>query len=301
MACCGFSFLRAYRGYLAWHYRSCGLAPVQVRLDEQTSIHCWVPTKRRDRPSLLFLHGFGAGALVQWDKQVRQFSKHFDIYLPDLVFFGSSHTTGSERSTSFQAECCMKLMKHFDVDRYSVLGYSYGGEIAYNLALAYPATVEKVTIMASALLATPEDFKEAMLNIGVEDLSGFYPRDTDGVRRMLKLAYYNPPRVPECILRDVLKDMFDSGVERKQELGEDFRKRAQGSGLRQLGVLQQEVLLIWGELDPICPPKQGQLLKEHLHQQPKLVIIPKTKHMPHAERPTEFCRAVFDFYHISST
>lgn len=67
------------------------LLPLQVQIDDQTSIHCWVskpfaknqePLKIPRRTSLLLLHGFGASAIWQWAGQINAFHKQFDLIIP---------------------------------------------------------------------------------------------------------------------------------------------------------------------------------------------------------------------------
>lgn len=98
-----------------WCYRSAfkraGLRSAVTDLREGTVIHCWVPKDRvESRPDLLLIHGLGANALWQWGDVVGRFVGDFNVYVPDLLFFGDSFTARPERSESFQAKCIMRLM-----------------------------------------------------------------------------------------------------------------------------------------------------------------------------------------------
>lgn len=85
-------------------FTSAGLRPSSTSLPDGTVVRCWAP---RDpdpaRPSLLLLHGFGANATWQWDPYLRPLiAAGFNVYIPDLLFFGGSFTPLPDRSESFQ-------------------------------------------------------------------------------------------------------------------------------------------------------------------------------------------------------
>lgn len=48
------------------------------------------------------MHGFGPTAVWQWYKQISALQPFFDVYVPDLLFFGQSFTPKKERSEIFQ-------------------------------------------------------------------------------------------------------------------------------------------------------------------------------------------------------
>ncbi|EMS54456.1 hypothetical protein TRIUR3_25793 [Triticum urartu] len=42
------------------------------------------------RPSVVLVHGFAAEGIVTWQFQVGALAKHYDVYIPDLLYFGGS-------------------------------------------------------------------------------------------------------------------------------------------------------------------------------------------------------------------
>eukprot|EP00897_Mesotaenium_endlicherianum_P005561 jgi/Mesen1/5032/ME000025S04435 len=239
------NFLNIYNAYLERLYKFFGLERRTVHLDEETSMVCWAPKSaskqiNTNKTSLLLLHGFGAGATIQWDKQLGPLSKHFNLYIPDLIFFGGSRTTGSGRSEAFQARCAMELMERFAVEQYDVLGFSYGGNIAYKMAYMYPLAVKRLIIMDAGIITTKEDIRKALQSWGEKDMSALQPTDVAGVKKMLRLAYKNPPWVPAFILRDILKGMFsDESKEQKLELMLELRKKLESFSPSDVPVVQQ--------------------------------------------------------------
>ena len=80
----------------------------------------------------------------QWGDIIRHLTPFFNVYVPDLLFFGGSYTTRPERSESFQAQCVMRVMEANSVQRLYLVGISYGGFVAYSMAAQYREVVEKM-------------------------------------------------------------------------------------------------------------------------------------------------------------
>eukprot|EP00271_Cylindrocystis_brebissonii_P002711 TRINITY_DN13505_c0_g1_i1.p1 TRINITY_DN13505_c0_g1~~TRINITY_DN13505_c0_g1_i1.p1 ORF type:complete len:320 (+),score=82.08 TRINITY_DN13505_c0_g1_i1:614-1573(+) len=295
--------LSLYGAYLRLLYRRCGLQQQQVLVEPDTSLSVWAPVqpgggKSAPRSPLLLLHGAGAQAMLQWDKQVGLLSRAgFDLYIPDLVFFGDSITTGPERSEAFQARCCVKLMEHFKVPQYDVMGYSYGGTVAYNMALAHPERVKRLILMCAGVLMGPEDMKKFVERMGMKDVTEMQPKDVEGVKRMLRLAYHKPPWLPNFVLKEVLKSMFASPerIERQQQLFAGFRKRMESFDPATVLPVKQECLAIYGEFDPMFPPEMAARMKNLLGERLRTITIAETAHMPQSERPADVSKAVTTF------
>lgn len=85
-------------------------------------IHIWIPkTQKPNKPSLLLIHGFGANAMWQYNDFISPLVTKFNVYIPDLLFFGDSYTSRPERTEQFQAECLMAALESVGVvDRMQV-------------------------------------------------------------------------------------------------------------------------------------------------------------------------------------
>ena len=78
-------------------------------------------------------------------------------------FAGSTHS-GAPVSIAQQAADCRALMQGLGVERAHIVGHSYGGVIALQLALDAPQAVHSLALLEPALLAVPSapQFVEAM-------------------------------------------------------------------------------------------------------------------------------------------
>ncbi|CAH8346593.1 unnamed protein product [Eruca vesicaria subsp. sativa] len=132
----------------------------------KTSMHCWIPKyPNRSKPNLLLLHGFGANAMWQYGEHLRAFTGRFNVYVPDLLFFGLSSTSEPNRSESFQAQCLMRLMEAHGVKKMSVVGISYGGFVGYSFAAQFPEKVEKIVLCCAGVCLEEKDMEDGLFKV----------------------------------------------------------------------------------------------------------------------------------------
>ena len=171
-------------------------------------MHFWIPKTHKDKkPNLLLIHGLGTNAMWQWDEFISPLSSKFNIYLPDLLFFGDSYTTRPERSEAFQAQCVMRTMEALGVKKMSVVGISYGGFVGYNLAVQFPEAVEKLVLGCAGVCLEEKDMEEGMFLVkSVEDaVSILLPQTPEKLRELMKISFHKPQKsVPSCFLNDFI-------------------------------------------------------------------------------------------------
>lgn len=119
MVKCCFSFIAVMDWRFHRSFSRAGLREGKTDLGDGTVMHCWSP-KNRDpaRQDLVLIHGVGSNAMWQWNEFLPLFMPHYNVYVPDLVFFGDSYTTRPDRSEQFQAQCVAALMDALGVSRY---------------------------------------------------------------------------------------------------------------------------------------------------------------------------------------
>lgn len=304
----GFSIVSLMSSMFRRSFVSARLHPETVSVDSDTTINCWIPaslpasreSKQSDtdpKPVLLLIPGFGLNAIWHWNAQVGPMSRHFDVIVPDLIFFGGSTTSSSQRSEIFQAEAFIKLLDVLGVaDRHLyIAGTSYGGFVAYHMArLLGPERIKRVVIASSDLLKSEEDDKELMARAGVDNLVDLMlPNNTKTLKSLLGLTTYRAPKfMPEFLLRDIMRSHYKDNTERKLEI---LNGLTVGTKDFELAPLQQDVLVIWGEGDQVFNVKNAHKMKEKLGDNAKLEILPKTGHMPHQEDSKRFNKILSNF------
>lgn len=223
-----FSFTVFRNWWLRRSFSAAGLKSTTTDLGDGTIMHCWVPTTRKDsKPSLLLIHGVGANAMWQWNGFVSPLTRRFNVYVPDLLFFGDSYTTRPERTESFQARCVMGLMKAHGVTRTNVVGMSYGGFVAYSMAAQFPESVEKVVLCCAGVCFEEKDMDEGMFRMkSVEEaVSVLLPQTPEKMRQLVQLTFVKPIKVmPTCFLNDFIHVLCTEGRQQRKELIEAMHR-----------------------------------------------------------------------------
>ncbi|KAM6543893.1 hypothetical protein CsatB_008340 [Cannabis sativa] len=286
-----------------WCYRSAfarsGLQSTVTDLQDGTHMHCWVPKHpNHSKPNLLLIHGLGANAMWQWGHLVPHLTPHFNLYIPDLVFFGDSHTTRPDRTESFQAECVFRVMEAQSVRKLSLVGLSYGGFVGYSLAAQYGDFVEKVVICGGGVSMEEKDLSEGNF-FRVSDLEEatkiLVPQTPQMLKKLMGFTFFRPlllGLLPSFFLSDFIHAMFSEYVEEKRDL---IRSIPKNRKLSDLPKISQPTLIIWGEHDQVFPLELAHRLKRHLGDNAELVVIKNSGHVFFVEKPKEFYKHLKSF------
>lgn len=295
----GFSVVEFVRKRKRAQWISLGLMSKQIQLSNGTSLHCWVLQSNNpqsvgnQRPALLLIHGFGTDGLMAWDTQIVALGKDFDLLIPDLVFFGDSTTTSTERSEIFQAECLNCMLHCLGVESVIVIGHSYGGFVAFWMAHKYPSLVRRLVIVSSAICMTPATNDPLLKAFGSSNIKDFLlPNDAGELKRAMNLTFCKMPWIPGFLYKDLLQTM-GGNKEQRAELSDAVVIGTKES--QPLPRVNQEVLLVWGEKDLIFPLEEAYFLQRHIGEKAKVVVINECGHVPSLEKPTELNEIMLKF------
>ncbi len=98
---------------------------------------------------LVLLHGLGASS-QDWEHQVPEFSRHYQVITPDLRGFGrSAKPSGPYSIAQFSADM-LALLDTLGVKHCHLLGLSMGGAVAFQMALDRPARLTSLVIVNSS-------------------------------------------------------------------------------------------------------------------------------------------------------
>lgn len=247
------------------------------------------------KPALLLLHGFGASAMWQWDKQLAALCSEFNVFIPDLVFFGDSWTSSPSRTITFQAECMVKLMDALGVHTFAINGMSYGGFVGYRIATMCPSRVEKLILTAAGIGITPGEFQQVLKRWGASNLPELLVPSTAGdVQRLVDLAHVKPPQLPRWVLNQVLHTLFNYNVDEKIELAQELAAIYEDSS-RTLLVPEMETLLVWGDHDEVYLPSIAERMKCQFGDKTSLVILKNGSHLGNDECSMQYNRSIIHF------
>ncbi|KAJ0595115.1 putative alpha/beta hydrolase-1 [Helianthus annuus] len=135
--------------------------------------------------------------------QVRELSRDFNVYIPDLVFFGESYSLKPDRSVRFQANCVCNGMKKMKVDKFSVYAISYGGFVGYRMAEMHEDMVEKMVIVSSGIVCKYDRKLEHVEKIGRSVVDLLVAKTPEDLRMLCRISIhkYDVGRwIPDCFL-----------------------------------------------------------------------------------------------------
>ena len=156
----------------------------------------WHGDEDSPHPPLLLIHGGGSTIESNWGMLLPLLERSRSVLAVELQ--GHGRTAAGDREPSFEesADDVAAVLAELRVGPVDVLGFSNGGQVAFQLAARHPALVRKL-VLASAPLrrdAMVEGFWEGLTAGRFEDLPAVYAeadlavsRDPEHARRMFEL------------------------------------------------------------------------------------------------------------------
>ncbi len=239
-------------------------------------------------PDLLLAHGFGASAIWQWHPHVQALAEHYRIIMPDLLWFGGSYSDDLDYSVDHQVEVLRRLLAKLGVDGCHVVGISYGGFVAYELAATEPERVRKLVLIDSPGRAYAiDDYRELCQRFEIEHIETLMlPTEPEGIRTLMHVASRHPPYAPRWVLRQALKELYSENREHQKGLIRAMLDQVPAVASRD-GQLRAPTLIFWGSHDPIFPVELAHRLKLQLGETARLEIIEDASHAPNLEYPKQ--------------
>jgi pimeloyl-ACP methyl ester carboxylesterase len=227
-------------------------------------------------PPLLYLHGGGAAGV--WRRFHALLAERFDVLAPDHPGFGSSDALPGIANVRDLADLYLSLADRLNLDRVLLVGASFGGWIAWELALRAPQLVDRLVLLASIGLDLPE-----------HPVTPLFPRPREEALAML---FHD----------DELARAYSAGAEFGSVLGSERDAEALGRYLSastpsagaRLAKLAVPTLLVWGDDDRVVPHAHGERLAAALPQA-RLETIPDCGHGLPFEAPEAVARAITAF------
>ena len=267
-----------------------GLEQRVLELGED-QVHTWVGGSGRP---VVLIHGFGASTLWQWRPQAMELVREHRVIMPNLLWFGRSRSTRADYSIDHQVAAVIATMDALDVGEADIVGMSYGGFVAYELACAHPERVRRLVMVDSPGRAYTDADHQALLDrFHSENIAQvMLPVDADGVRILLNLAYEDPPWSPNWALRQTQVVMYTNNREEQAALLNQLLEDRNVIRARTNSV-QAPALVIWGEHDPVFPVALGERLAQSLNA--RFEVIPAARHFGNDEHPEEFNEILLGF------
>ena len=235
-------------------------------------------------PPLLYLHG-GSG-LPEWPAWLDPFTERFRVIAPQHPGFGES--TGLEHLDDILdlALYYVDFIDELGLERPALLGQSFGGNIAAEVAALAPRDISRLVLVA------PTGFW-----IDEAPTLDFFVASRE---EYLRAVWHDPEA---AIARGWVVEPKDDEERHREHLARAQRGGAEAKfiwpipdkGLKKrIHRIKAPTLIVWGGSDGLVPPVYGTLFEKRIAGS-RLVIIPEAGHRPMLEQPEAFRRAVLDF------
>ncbi|CAL9084331.1 unnamed protein product, partial [Musa textilis] len=305
------NWVEVYKTLLHWLARRAGLRQQTVELESGTIMNFWVPktnvitTKKgsacnsrekeeKKKPAVVLVHGFAMDGIMTWQFQVGSLVDRYDVYVPDLLFFGGSATDAPDRSPAYQADCLAAALGRLRVRRCTVVGFSYGGVVSFKLAERWPDLVSSLVVSGSTFAMTDSLSSTIVKRLGVSSLAELLlPVSVEGVKALFSAATYRKLWFPNCFHRDFLEVVMFAYRKERAEMLEALVISSQEAKCPSLQ--QERILLLWGENEKIFNLELVKNIKGQLGEKATLKTIEKAGHLVHLERPCVYNRCLKEF------
>lgn len=242
--------------------------------------------------AIVLIHGTGA-SLHTWDVWANSLKEHYRVIRFDLPAYG---LTGQDPEKRYRSKDYVDLLDDFltqlEVDQFHLAGNSLGGLVSWLYASYHPQKVEKLVLV---------------------DPSGFPFKNTPMVIQLAKTPLLNNfirYVTPRSFIEKNLKEVYYDASLIKEETIDRYHDLTQFEGNRQafidrayieredyterLALIPSPTLILWGEEDAWIPVSDAEKFKAALPNA-RIVLMPKTGHVPMEERPQESLAIVTDF------
>lgn len=253
---------------------------------EGFTIEYW--QSKNKKPYLLLLQAFAAESKYSWHKQIYSLSKKYHLIIPNLIYFGGSTMEDKSYSLADQVNAIQVLIDHLKLETYSISGASYGGLIAVSIADKNQSKIQKLILTnAPVKYDSLADIKAILDDFGLQTKAQLLvPENYRQLHKLFGISYYRAPPVPAFLFKSIHKNQYANSADKRKlvEKSIDDLEHLRSKNY----AFDFPVLLIWGEEDRLTPVRIGINLNEHLGKKSRLVIIPKTAHMPNLEKPRRY-------------
>ncbi len=254
-------------------------------------------------PTLVLLHGM-AGSSATWRHVVPLLAHGFTLLVPDLIGHGeSAKPARGDYALGAYASAVRDLMLAVGVERATLVGQSFGGGVAMQLAYQFPEYCERLVLVGSGglgievnpilrvlsvpggSLALPVACRPLFRDLGEKLLAWrqrrgrTMPPAAEEIWRSYASLADPPTRRAFLLTLRAVVDLYGQRVTARDRL---------------YLASEMPTLVIWGTNDPIIPASHA--FETHAAMRgSRLELFEDTGHYPHCEHPERFARVVAEF------
>lgn len=236
--------------------------------------------------ALVLLHGLGSSSR-DWEYQIPEFAKHYDVIAPDFRGSGQSDKPKGPYKISDFAEDTWALLDKLDITKAHLVGLSMGGATAFEMAARRPERVHNLVVVncgPSFALSSPKKWFELAMRLTVVRLLGM-----DKMGEVVGKRLFPNPEQAE------LKAQFQQRYTEndKQHYLWSLRSLAGWSVVERLARIDAPALMVCAEHD-YTPVAEKQVAVDRLANG-HLTVIKNSRHGTPIDQPEVFNQTVLEF------
>jgi pimeloyl-[acyl-carrier protein] methyl ester esterase len=246
---------------------------------------------------VVLLHGWSLNLRV-WDGLVRVLTPRFRVIAIDLPGHGRSEWDARASTPAAQAWRVHETLSPL-TNRYTLVGWSLGGQLALDLAAALPAGVERLALIAT----TPKFLKSATWRCGTPRplLARLVHRlHSEGERAVSDflglLVRGSAPHTAARVLAKLRAALRTHGAARPEALTAGLARLRDGDLRPALPMVRIPALVVAGQRDRIIRPAASRALA-HALPHAHYVEVAGAAHAPFLSHPVQFARQLSGFLH----
>ncbi len=241
---------------------------------------------------LLLIPGFASG-MWSWHRLTGLLAERFEVIAFDPRGVARSRIAPcAEVTIDLIAEDVVSLLGSLGIESAHVLGISFGGFVAQELALGYPERVNRLVLASTSFGGTGH------VTPSSDVLAAFAPSevsDPEERRRQFLTMAFSPEFVENE--QDVVSEFCEQRLE--NVVPDEVYRQQLASALafdtsERVGKILARTLVLSGDRDTVVPVENSRNLARAM-QFAELRIVPGGSHMLFVERPDIFNEAVTEF------
>jgi len=244
---------------------------------------------------VVLLHGFG-GSSFAWRLVAPALARRYHVIAPDLNGFGWTQRPKDVAAYTYagQAEVVLGALRALGVERFHVVGHSYGGGLALWLAGRHPARVRSVVLVSSVLPDYSQHLRQAWARFRSLNwlLVHFFVLSRAGVRRTLEMCFHDKSKINSELVDAYRERLLVEGVE------DAYYGLMAPLHLPEPDVALDDVraptLVVWGREDRLIPLERAEAYVPKLPDA-KLVVLDSCGHIALEECPQRLVAAMLPF------
>jgi pimeloyl-ACP methyl ester carboxylesterase len=214
---------------------------------------------------LFLLHGFTQSS-KSWLPFVPDYSNDFEVYLVDLTGHGKSGMFKEKLSIKSVASDLNALIKHLKLDSIDAIGFSYGGDVLFQLALINPGLLKSMVVMGACGTWQATAFPNWVEYLSYKNISN--------------LPWMHEQQTSEEQIKSILEQVVNYNVSVSDE---------------EMKSIQTKTLFVLGDQDDSVPLEYIASARKNLPHS-FLWILPNTGHSAHKDKnKNEFVRVSKEF------